>query len=277
MKNSTRRVSMFLAVMMVLSLLAAFPMMASAADTNYALGLTPTVTKGTADYTPNTGTIAALTDGVYPTAEGVASRYLGTGAQFNFVFNLGSVKTDVQSVYLSIFAVSGGSIGLINGASVEVSTDGSTYNSVYSNTTGYTLADAANGLKGYAFNFAATSAQYVKVSIITEKYITSLGEIEIRNYASTGDAADIAASTETPTLVDGNYAYGGTYTAVRVAADGTESTVVYRGATQTDSGSQLTDGIEGAGGKDVVTAVVDTAVNILGADHSGEFVVLTEA
>ncbi len=250
MKNSTRRVSMFLAVMMVLSLLAAFPMMASAADTNYAAGLTATVTKGTVDASPSVGTVAALTDGVYPTAESGATRYLGTGAQFNFVFNLGSVKTDVTSVYLSLFNVTGGSIGLINGASVEVSTDGSTYNSVYSNTTGYTVDNATNGLKGYAFNFAATSAQYVKVSVITEKYITSFAEIEIRNYASTGDATDIAASTETPTLVDGNYAYGNSYTVVRVAADGTESDVVYRGATQTDSGTQLTDGLEGAGGKD---------------------------
>ncbi|MBQ3195828.1 MAG: dockerin type I repeat-containing protein [Clostridia bacterium] len=251
MKNSTRRVSMLLAVMMVLSLFAAFPMMVGAADTNYAAGLTATVTKNNADYTPSTGAIADLTNGTYAASDAEASRYLGSGATFTFVYNLGSVKTDVASVLVSVFynASSGGSCGGFVGATVEVSTDGTNYTAVYTNTTGYTLADTAAGTKNFAFNFTATSAQYVKISVLSEKYITSMGEIEIRNYASTGDAADITVQAPA-TLIEGNYAYGGTYTTVKIAADGTESAASYRSAAQTDSGTQLTDGYEGDGRAD---------------------------
>ncbi len=250
MKNSIRRVSMLLAVMMVLSLFAAYPMMASAADTNYASGLTPiAVTKGGTDYDATTqGALTIMTDGAEVTAYGETVKLLGGGATYAFTYDLGSVKTDVAGVYLSLFynAGTGGSYGSIDAATVSVSSDNSTYTDVYTNTTGYTLADETTGVKSFAFNFTATSAQYVKVSFVSNKYLTGISELGIYNYAATGTSTAIE-TVAPPTLVDGNYAYGATYTVTKTV-DGTEADPTYRNENQNDATSNwLTDGYEGDG------------------------------
>jgi len=267
MKNSTRRVSMLLAVMMVLSLFAAFPMMVGAADTNYASGLTPlTVTKGGADYDATAqGALTILTDGAEVSAYGETVRLAGTTATFAITYDLGAVKTDVSSVYLSLFN-NGSSYGGIISASVDVSSDNATYNNVYSHTSGYTLADTTAGVKSYAFNFTATSARYVKITFVSEKYYVGLSEIAIRNYASTGTAAEVVDIPD-PTLVDGNYAYGGTYTIVKVGTDGTESDPTYKENMDNADGNWLTDGYEGDG-SNLGTAYRTVAVQGTGATHT---------
>lgn len=267
MKNSTRRVSMLLAIMMVLSLFAAFPMMVGAADTNYASGLTPlTVTKGGADFDATAqGALTILTDGAEVTAYGETVRLSGTTATFAITYDLGAVKTDVSSVYLSLF-YNGSSYGGIISASVDVSSDNATYNNVYSHTAGYTLADTTAGVKSYAFNFTATSARYVKITFVSEKYYVGLSEIAIRNYASTGTAAEVVELPD-PTLVDGNYAYGGTYTIVKVGADGTESDPTYKANMDDAAGNWLTDGYEGEG-SELGTAYKTVVVQGTGATHT---------
>ncbi len=241
MNRSTRRISMLLVLTMVLGLLAAFPMLSvGAADTNYASGLTATFTKDGAEGAIQGGVITALTDGTLPTDETAADSvwFAGTGASWAFTFDLGSTKTDLSSVY--VYARVIGNRGFdAKGAKVEVSNDNATFTAV-SATTSLTDNATAN-YKDFNINFTSVvSGRYVKVTLVSDQYILSLGEIEIRNYGlSSGSQASEA--TADPTLVDGNYAYGATYTVTKNDAEPT-----YRNAQMTDGGNWLTDGYEGA-------------------------------
>ncbi|MBQ4648177.1 MAG: hypothetical protein IJB76_03345 [Clostridia bacterium] len=246
MKNSTRRVSMFLAIMMVISMLAAFPtMVVGAADTNYASGLTATVTKAGADLAPQGGTtVAALTDGSYPTEEASGVYFFsGSGGLAEFVFDLGSVKTDVSSVYAYVRSTGNRSFDAAL-ASVEVSSDNVTYTAVAGSKSYVANANANYYDFTYAFT-AAQSARYVKVILGSDQYVLSLGEIEIRNYGLSSGTTTSSSEAESadPTLVDGNYAYGATYTVT--LNDGTPA---YRNTYMNDAnGKWLTDGYVGTG------------------------------
>lgn len=245
MKNATRRVSMLLAVLMVLSLLTAFPaLVVGAADTNYALGIVPTVTKGGAELAPAGGSNAGLTDGVYATAEGdgAAHYFSGVNGLAEFVFDLGETKTDLSSVYASV-RYTGNRSFEASLASVEISSDGSTYTAVSGEKT-FVASSTANYYDfTYAF-YATQSARYVKVTLASAAYVLSLSEIEIRNYGlSEGGESSVDESTDDPTLVEGNYAYGASYDVVR--DDG--AAIAYRNVLQTDSGTWLTDGYVGTG------------------------------
>ena len=238
MNRSTRFISRLLVLTMILGLFAAFPVLnAAAADTNYASGLTPTYTKNGAEATPYGGTMAALTDGVFPTAEGATDSvwFSTSAANQEFVFNLGSVKTDLSSVYAYVRYIGNRSF-YAAGAKVEISNDNVTYTSVAG--TSSFVDNATANYKDFEFNFnSVQSAQYVKITLVTDQFILSLGEIEIRNYGlSSGGSTSTA--TEDPTLVDGNYAYGASY-----AVTTNDGDPVYRTG-YADSGNMLTDGYE---------------------------------
>ena len=248
MNRSTRFISRLLVLTMILGLFAAFPVLnAAAADTNYAKGLTATVTKGTEAATPAGGVVSALTDGVFPTAEGATDSvwYSGTGTLYAFTFDLGSTKTDLASVYAYVRYTepTGNNRGFdTRAAKVEVSNDNVTYTSV-SGTTSF-VANANADYYDFQYNFSAVaSGRYVRVTLASTKWILSLAEIEIRNYGlSSGGSASEA--TDDPTLVDGNYAYGATYTVTQ-----NDGEPAYRGENSpqwVDGGNWLTDGYEGA-------------------------------
>jgi len=239
--KSSRFIARLLVLAMVLGLFAAFPVMnAAAADTNYASGLTATFTKDGNEGAATGGTVAALTDGTFPTAETAADSvwFAGTGAAWAFTFNLGSVKTDLASVYAYV-RVTGNRGFYAASTKVEISNDNVTYTSVAG-----TVAVADNATANYKdvqFNFSATqSAQYVRVTLSSDQYILSLGEIEVRNYGLSSGGTTSTATAD-PTLVDGNYAYGASYTVTKNDGEPT-----YRNAQQTDGGNWLTDGYEGA-------------------------------
>jgi len=241
MNRSTRFISRLLVLTMILGLFAAFPVLnAAAADTNYASGLTATFTKDGAEGAIQGGVITALTDGALPTAELATDSvwFAGTGAMWAFTFNLGSVKTDLASVYAYV-RVTGNRGFYAASTKVEISNDNVTYTDVAGTVS---VADNATAnYKDVQFNFSSVqSAQYVRVTLSSDQYILSLGEIEIRNYGlSTG--GDVSVETADPTLVDGNYAYGASYTVTKNDGEPT-----YRNAQQTDGGNWLTDGYEGA-------------------------------
>lgn len=234
-KKNSSRISLLLAVAMVIGLFAAFPAMsASAADTNYALNIVPTIyldEAGTTAATPESGTAASITDGVYETTE--VHHYFGGNNVYYVNFDLGSVKTDLQSVLLYMRTI-------INRAypsnvKISVSSDGSTYTDVSYKMLGLDTTTTANYTYGnYQFE-SVQSGRYVRLALTAGAYVTSFGEIEIRNYGLAD--ADASVATEDPTLVDGNYAYGASYTVTK--NDGDPS---YRNTAQTDSGNMLTDG-----------------------------------
>ncbi len=243
MKNSTRRVSLLLAVMMVLSLFAAFPMMVGAADTNYAKGITPTMeTTSTAVL----GSAATLTDGVLPieettgTTNGTDTVYRADGASAvtSAIIDLGSTKTDISSIMIYAKETSNRSIDE-NSCYVSLSTDGSTYTKVATGNSSAVSSTSADFTEVTLAFTAAQSARYVKVTMMPASYVLAVGEIEVRNYG----LLQGEITTADPTLVDGNYAYGGSYTVSR--SDDAE--ITYNGDTRTDSGNWLTDGYVGSG------------------------------
>ncbi len=261
MKNSTRKVSMLLAVLMVLGMLSAFPAMTAMAATNYATGLTPTVTLTTDGSTPTLagGAYSYLTDGVKPGAAVDASatnsaQLNGTSNIYYFVYDLGAAKS-IQSVavYTKISANRGFDTKQFT---VELSSDGSAYTAVTGSVKTGAAVEIKSGESWTEFTFAFTSAQsgrYVRLKMAPGAYVLQPSEIEILDTGA--DNTVVSSSTEDPTLVSGNYAYGGTYTIVR--DDG--AAVAYRSAQQTDTGSMWTDGYEGtgaAGGTNYYTAAV---------------------
>lgn len=239
MKKNSSRISLLLAVAMVIGLFAAFPAMsASAADTNYALNIVPTIftdEAGTTAATAASGTASSITDGVYESTE--VHYYFGGNNVYYVNFDLGSVKTDLQSVLLYMRTVSNRVYP--SNVKISVSSDGSTYTDVSYKMLGLDTTTTANYTYGnYQFE-SVQSGRYVRLALTAGGYVTSFGEIEIRNYGLADASASVA--TEDPTLVDGNYAYGASYTVTKDDGD-----PAYRNAAQTDSGNMLTDGYEAA-------------------------------
>ncbi len=246
MKNSTRKVSMLLAVLMILGLFTAFPVMTASAATNYASGLTATVTKkadGSA-ITLTAGNLTYLTDGTKPAEAAGATNSIqinGSSIPYYFVYDLGSVKTDLQSVAIYANFTSNRSFDEV-AYNVELSSDGTNYTAVTGSKSNAVSATNAVWTE-YTYAFVGSqSGRYVRITAAAASYVLQLGEIEILNSGAVQEVA--SSSTEDPTLVDGNYAYGASYTLVR--DNGTD--VAYRNDPQADTGLTMwTDGYEGTG------------------------------
>ena len=240
MNKTSRRISMLLVLTMVLGLLAAFPAMnVFAADTNYALGVVPTIftdeagTTAATPYGTYTAATSIITDGTYETTEILS--YAGGSNTYWVNFDLGSVKTDLSSVYLYMRNVGNRAYPAV--VKVYVSSDNATYTEVSTISELDTTTTANYAYGNYKFT-SVQSGRYVRLALTAGNYITSFAEIEIRNYGLA--AAGESQTTADPTLVEGNYAYGATYTVTKNDGDPTYRT------NMPDSGNMLTDGYEGA-------------------------------
>ncbi len=257
MKNSTRKVSMLLAVLMILGLFTAFPAMTAFAATNFVSGVTPTVTltDGTAATNSNASALSVLTDGVSPTVAAMselnasyasAPQYNGTGKSYYFIFDLGSTQSNIQSVVVTTYVSSNRAFDTV-AFNLEVSNDGSTYTAASKGViTSAVSADSAF-LTTYTLPLtAAASGRYLRITLGTTNYVLQPTEIQVLD--SGLQQGEVSVSTDAPTLVDGNYAYGASYTVARDDGFDMATDDAYRNAQQADKGfTKLTDGYVGTG------------------------------
>ncbi len=257
MKKSTRRVSMLLAVLMIIGLLTAFPVITASAATNFVSGKAPTVTNldGTAATNSNATAYAALTDGVFPTVAAMseltaaytnAPQFNGTGKSYYFIFDLGSTQSNIQSVVVTTFVSSNRAFDTV-AFNLEVSNDGSTYTAASKGVvTSAVSADCAH-ITTYTLPLtAAASGRYLRITLGTTGYVLQPTEIQVLD--SGLQQGEVSVSTDAPTLVDGNYAYGATYTVARDDGFDMASDAAYRNAQQADKTfNKLTDGYVGTG------------------------------
>lgn len=252
MKKTTRRLSMLLAVLMVLGLFTAFPAMTAFAATNFASGITPTVTltDGSAVTNSNASAYSVLTDGVLPTANPSsattdAPQFNGTGKSYYFVFDLGAAKS-IQSVVVYTCKWSNRDFDTV-AFNLEVSNDGTTYTAASKGVvTSAASTDAPNWTTFTLPLTAAASGRYARVTLGTTNYVLQPGEIQLLD---TGlQQGTVSVSTDDPTLVDGNYAYGASYTVARDDSFDMATDAAYRNAQQADKEfKKLTDGYVGTG------------------------------
>ncbi|MBR6795857.1 MAG: discoidin domain-containing protein, partial [Clostridia bacterium] len=257
MKTHSRRLSMALAIVMVLSLLVAFPAVVSAADTNLANGLTPavvgadgtTVVFGSAEgYTAHPSgaqALTAVTDGDYGTAQSTTLELLGSNRVWEFTFTLAETST-LSSVAVYFFD------GLTSGAddtrawnadTFAVTVDGVTVAGTGVSTSGLTYG-YADTKYAYTFN-APVTGKTVKISASSPKYVLAIGEIEIMG--SVGTSGEGGGSTDTPVVTPGvatNYVSGLTATSVFDNINhGAEATGGYLSSGGAQTYAVLTDGV----------------------------------
>ena len=161
--------------------------------TNYAYEKSYTVAGDFLEGKPDNGTI--LTNGIIPTAEatGATVAFVGTGATNTVTINLGAKYIDINEIVVSGVVESGnrqyGSVTL------SVSTNGSSYTAL----SGYSTSTSTVGsTTKYTYKLAsATTAKYVRVTIVSSNYVLTLGEIEV--YGGNAPAVEEPDPTPMPT------------------------------------------------------------------------------
>ena len=216
MKTHSRRLSMALAIVMVLSLLVAFPAVVSAADTNLAVGLTPAVLSADGNtevgflHTSGAQALTAMTDGSdYGSAQAQTVEFLGTARVWNLTFTLAETST-LSSVAVYVFdGVTSGEDDTRgwNESAFAVTVDGVAVAGVGAATSGLTYG-YANTKYVYTFN-APVAGKTVKITASSPAYVLAIGEIEIMG--SVGTSGEGGGSTDTPVVTPGtsaNYVSG---------------------------------------------------------------------
>lgn len=223
MKTHSRRLSMALAIVMVLSLLVAFPAVVSAADTNLAAGLTATSVfdnvnhgaEATGGYLSSGGaqTYAVLTDGANASAQAEALEMCGTASVWDVTFDLGAAKTGISSVVIysrNSYATDSDARAFDSSKiAVQVSADNSTWTTAAGSYVEETVDGYTNLKVTYTLS-AAASGRYIKITVApTNEYVLAIGEIEIMG--SDGSGSGDSGSTDTPVVTPGvatNYVSG---------------------------------------------------------------------